>query len=211
MEWWGWVAFYLSIYAACFVFIGFVACVTYSVLQFWYERKGVLASFFILVVRYSKLIFKCCRAAVRNLKLFLFFIFNCCLPGTDVGTDFSTFLALVYLHPWWAGLTLAWMFVPFFIKLGIFLYDSLRKNNGTWDKFKDVMLHFPFIRPLYNLSLLIALDDIGYGSTNFNTKYSANVESIQKEVGLASLYECFFEAGPQENYIVKTNEGLILF
>ena len=200
MEWWEWFAFYLAIYAALFAFICFVAFTTYSILQFWFERKGVLASSYKLADHYLKLI---CKFLQPFVKLILFFIFNCCLPGADVGTDFSTFLALVYLHPWWACLTLAWMFVPFLIKLGIFCYDSFGKKGASWNQFKDVMIHFPFLLPLHNTYLLFTLYFMGYGSFNFKTQDSAKVEAIQKQVGLASLYESFFEAGPQENFIVN--------
>ena len=178
MDWWEW-------FPACVA----VAWMTYVILQFWFVRKCVISNF--------------CPPVVRNRKLIIFFIFNCCLPGADIGTDFYTFIVLVYLHPWWAGLTLAWMFVPFLIKLGIFVFDSLGKNGASWDQFKDVIIHFPFLLPLHNTFLLFVLDGIGYGSSNFNSKYSAQVESIQKDVGLASLYESLFEGIPQECFIVK--------
>merc|ERR1719319_1094633 len=122
-----------------------------------------------------------------NRKILLFLIFNCVLSGLDVGTDFATFVTLVTLHPWWAGLTLVWVFVPFFINLGKFTYDVIRnwKNGEGMDKMgglKDVFIHFPFVLTIRNFCLADRLYGMGFGTSGFDPALSAKVEDIQREV-----------------------------
>ena len=57
------------------------------------------------------------------LKVLKFVIFNALLGLLDVSTDYATFLDLVdYGHPYWATLTMTWMFTPFVMHAVAYLF-----------------------------------------------------------------------------------------
>ena len=108
----------------------------------------------------------------------------------DMVTDSLTFHYLWTNHqPHWALLTLLWMFTPFFLHLIIFT------RNWRSVKFSMVLIHLPFVVPLRNMYLYWKLCRMGYPYHEFER--SKDVEAILSEVGRASFYESFCEAGPQ--------------
>ena len=56
------------------------------------------------------------------LKVLKFAFFNAFLGLSDVSTDVLTFFTLVDDHPFWAALTMTWMFTPFFMHALAFLF-----------------------------------------------------------------------------------------
>ena len=58
-----------------------------------------------------------------------------------------------------------------------------------------VLIHLPFVVPLRNMYLFVKLCRMGYPYHAFER--SKDVEDILSEVGLATFYESFCEAGPQ--------------
>ena len=65
-----------------------------------------------------------------------------------------------------------------------------------------MIFHFPFVLPFRNLYHAHRLVNVRFGRSEFDPIDSSLVEAIQKEVGLAGLYESFFEAGPQSGWYV---------
>ena len=119
-----------------------------------------------------------------------------------LGTDLSTHLSLKKDHPWWAWVTLSWMFMPFAIHVAMFCYTTIRnKVKGTSEStgtgFGGACLHLPFVQTVRNLYNAWKLHKLGYGTKSFDIRNSAEVEAILKEVGFAGQYESFFESGPQ--------------
>ena len=142
------------------------------------------------------------------------------------GTDLSTHLSLKDDHPWWAWVTLSWMFMPFTIHVAMFCYRLARnklrgakasdfcccktmsckptcRKPGCFKgicveaNFGDVCLHLPFVQTVRNLWNAWKLHKLGFGTEDFDIAHSAEVEAILREVGLAGQYESFFESGPQ--------------
>ena len=127
----------------------------------------------------------------------LFLLINCVLNMADMVTDLLTCKYLFDNHqPHWALLTLLWMLTPFFLHLIIFITNA-KKSRGTERSvtFPMVFLHLPFVTPLRNLYLFEKLWRTGY--PYHDSDRSKDVESILYDVGLASFYESFCEAGPQ--------------
>ena len=83
---------------------------------------------------------------MRLKKGVLHIVSNSVLPGTDVTSDFLTFLELMqHGDIKWAIAVLFFMFVPFFFKLAEFVVDLCRgkvKENNVVGLF----LHLPFVR-----------------------------------------------------------------
>ena len=132
-------------------------------------------------------------------QILLFIFFNVLLNGTDITTDFLTFLDLQPINTWWAGLTLSWMFVPFLAQIIIFTVENIKalKKGRTVEKhghFKHIFIHFPFVLPLRNLYQARMLYKLGVDPKN-----SAAVEAIKREAAKASLHESYYEAGGQAN------------
>ena len=90
---------------------------------------------------------------MRLKKGILHIVSNSVLPGTDVTSDFLTFLELLeHGDIKWAIAVLFFMFVPFFFKLAEFMVDLCRgevKENNVVGLF----LHLPFVAPIVHLSL----------------------------------------------------------
>ena len=155
-----------------------------------------------------------------NKQLAKFSFFNITLPFLDVGTDVKVFVVYLFYenHPYWAALTIFWVFVPFFMHLGKFFYQLCNcscacnstatcTNTCTYNcsctceagkaDWKDVFNHIPFIRPLRNAYLACRLYKMRFGFEDFDPKNWPKVETIQREVAESGLSESFFEAGPQ--------------
>ena len=60
------------------------------------------------------------------MKIFIFWVFNSLLPGSDVGSDLFTFFDLYRnKHYKWAAVTLLLTFNPFLIHTSMFCFDFL--------------------------------------------------------------------------------------
>ena len=131
--------------------------------------------------------------------LLQFLFFNVGLNGTDVLTDFLTFLAFHALgsHPHYAAISLFWMLVPLTMQLGKYIGAKWNKHDSYNNDIKKVLVQVPFILPLRNLYLAYKLHKLGYGGADLDAKASAAIEAILQEVAQAGLYESYFEAGPQ--------------
>ena len=135
--------------------------------------------------------------------LLKFIFFNSALNGSDIFTDFLTFVTFttVSYHPNYAAISLAWMFVPFIIQLC--QYAKARwnwyrhKKDSTSRHIKKALLHFPFVLPLRNLYLAFSLFKLRFGFADFDPTDSVEVEAILTSVAFAGFYESYFEAGPQ--------------
>ena len=131
------------------------------------------------------------------LEILLFIFFNVLLNGTDITTDFLTFLDLQPINTWWAGLTLSWMFFPILAQIIIFIVENIKalwkgRKVEKHGHFKHIFFHFPFFLPLRNLFLAYRLYKLGVEPKN-----SAKVEAINREAAKACLHESYFEAGGQ--------------
>ena len=130
---------------------------------------------------------------VSKWKSLLFLFVNGILPAIDVLTDVFTFVELLDSNnPKWAATTLAAILLPFTAKAFMFLGD-LFQGKANLDNLVGLFLHFPLVSPLIFITLglyLLTLD-------SSKAKHSATIETINKIAGLGSLYESFFESGPQ--------------
>ena len=85
---------------------------------------------------------------IKSLK---FIFFNVVLPLFDTGTDVQAFLLYLladdHPHPYWALLTLFWIFNPFLVHLCKFVAIYFNTRQADW---KNLFLHFPFVIPLNN-------------------------------------------------------------
>ena len=141
-------------------------------------------------------------------KILTHILFNVILNGMDVGTDLKTFIELIWdwNHPFWASLTLTWMFNPFLFHSLAFFINFLwskkvrekTKKRGFFKAFFDnAGVHFPFFVPIRNLWKSRDLYNLRYGFDDFKVENSAEVEEILNEAAHASYSESFYEAGPQ--------------
>ena len=122
----------------------------------------------------------------------LYIILNGILPAIDVISDVFTFVELLDSNnPNWAFTTLACIFLPFTAKTFMFLKDVVQ-GKASLENLAGLFLHFPLVSPLIFATLglhLVILD-------SSKAENSATIETIQKVAALGSLYESFFEAGP---------------
>ena len=129
----------------------------------------------------------------RLQKGVLHIVSNSVVPGTDVTSDFFTFLELWQHGDYgWAAAVLTFMFVPFFFKLGEFLVD-LCKGRVTEKNFIGLFLHLPFVAPIVHLSLglrILLIDPT-------KPENLSGIEKVAKVAALGSMYEAFLESGPQ--------------
>ena len=159
-------------------------------MQVWYMGKLVSEITSTLISRLTASFKMLPRPGRWWLKRPLFFLINCVMNLADMVTDSLNFHFLWTNHqPHWALLTLFWMFTPFFLHLIIFV------RNRRSASFVTVLIHLPFVIPFRNMYLFVKLCEIGYPYHEF--EHSKDVEEILSEVGLASFYESFCEAGPQ--------------
>ena len=130
---------------------------------------------------------------MRLQKGVLHIVSNSVVPGSDISSDFLTFLELLENGDiGWAAAVLFFMFVPFFFKMGEFLVDLCRgkvKENNVVGLF----LHLPFVAPIVHLSLglrILLIDPT-------KPENLSSIEKVAKAAALGSMYEAFLEAGPQ--------------
>ena len=139
----------------------------------------------------------------RMFALLQFLFFNVGLNGTDVITDFLTFLTFNAdgSHPHYAAISLFWMLVPFTMQLGKYIGAKWTWYRNKQDSYNNditkVLVQVPFILPLRNLYLAYKLHKLGYGGAGLSATATAASEAILQEVAQAGLYESYFEAGPQ--------------
>ena len=139
-----------------------------------------------------------------NSSIWKFLTFNTGLPLFDMGTDFRTFffyLSVASFHPNWAMLTLGWILVPFFLHVCKFLHHLVTTGEAKW---KELLLHVPFVLPLRNAFYARKLNKLGFGKSNFydgtpnrKQKRLKSIEEIQNQVAKDGLSESYFESGPQ--------------
>ena len=129
----------------------------------------------------------------RFKKGVLHIVSNSVVPGTDVTSDFLTFLELVkHGDIKWAIAVLVFMFLPFFFKMAEFVVDLYRgkvKENNVVGLF----LHLPFVAPIVHLSLglrILLIDPT-------KPENLSSIEKVAKVAALGSMYEAFLESGPQ--------------
>ena len=121
-----------------------------------------------------------------------------------MGTDFRTFffyLTVASFHPNWAMLTLGWILVPFFLHVCKFLHHLVTTGEAKW---KELLLHVPFVLPLRNAFFARKLNKLGFGTSNLGFEFSGekqarlkSIEEIQNQVAKDGLSESYFESGPQ--------------
>ena len=110
------------------------------------------------------------------IRLSKFLISNTVLPAVDIGTDLNAFLVyssyfdddLDNYHPKWAALTLTWMFTPFVIQVGKFLYRITTCKVDLCKELKELVIHIPFVQPLRNLWLARKLYKMRFGLDGFD-------------------------------------------
>ena len=157
------------------------------------RKRGKVKRMMAAGTRMKKGVKKVNTVRMRLQKGVLYIVSNSVVPGTDVSSDFLTFLEL-----WekgdigWAAAVLFFMFVPFFFKMGEFLVDLCRgkvKENNIVGLF----LHLPFVAPIVHLSLglrILLIDPT-------KPENLSSIEKVAKAAALGSMYEAFLEAGPQ--------------
>ena len=140
-----------------------------------------------------------------NSSIWKFLTFNTGLPLFDMGTDFRTFffyLSVASFHPNWAMLTLGWILVPFLLHVCKFLHHLVTTGEAKW---KELLLHVPFVLPLRNAFYARKLNKLGFGKSYiFGDSNPAkkqerlkSIEEIQNQVAKDGLSESYFESGPQ--------------
>ena len=141
--------------------------------------------------------------------LIRFLVFNVVLPTLDVVTDLINFFTLLPDHPYWAYITLTWMFTSFSVHAALFFIKQVQaKWYGTsatydtwtdfaWDFYKEVVIHFPGVATFHNLWMAWRLYQLKYGTKDFKMTHRKQVEEILDEAGRTSHGESMYEAGPQ--------------
>ena len=140
---------------------------------------------------------------VPILRFLLFF--NVALSSTDVVTDLVTFLDLLVDNPYWAGLTLLWMFMPFALHTIYFLFKKATGKCDSCATFSDLMrqfykeagAHLPFVSSMHNLWRVKRLHELKFGTKEFKMRDHKEVEELLAEAGRCSQGESNYEAGPQ--------------
>ena len=139
--------------------------------------------------------------------LLRFLFFNVALPTVDVVTDLINFFTLLPDHPYWAHITLTWMFTSFSVHSALFFIkavwtDNKRKTCGQ-DFYREVVIHFPGVATFNNLWLARRLYQLKWGTKDLKTEDHKEVEEILAEAGRYSHGESMYEAGPQSVTQVK--------
>ena len=121
----------------------------------------------------------------------MFIVTNGIFPLADVSSDYATFIYLLNAdHSLWATCNLACMFLPFMLKLGMFLTE-LAKGQVTFNHLAGLILHLPFVAPVVFILLgvrLLLLDTT-------DPRHHSTIEQIEKLAAYGSMYESFLEAG----------------
>ena len=133
------------------------------------------------------------RKVVSKGQALLYIVLNGILPAIDVISDVFTFVELLdSSNPKWAFTSLFCIFLPFTVKMLMFVKEVCQ-GKASLENLAGLFLHFPLVSPLIFATLglhLLILDAT-------EAENSATIETIQKVAALGSLYESFFEAGPQ--------------
>lgn len=123
------------------------------------------------------------------------------LPWLDVYTDFKTGISYFPKDPWFGWITVIVPFFPFFVKMVMevwytlkYICNSPQLFKAVWKEFsfqriKNTIFHLPFIAPLINVGSIIQLTLFKDGQPG--------AESIQLEMGTNGNWEPFLESGPQ--------------
>ena len=100
--------------------------------------------------------------------------------------------------------------VPFFLHICKFLYHLVTTGEAKW---KELLLHVPFVLPLRNAFYARKLNKLGFGNSKFDADWNyqemrffepeekqerlKSIEVIQNQVAKDGLSESYFESGPQ--------------
>ena len=121
------------------------------------------------------------------------FTLNAAVPSFDMVTDFLTGLNLISKgHVWWGLATILCMFLPFAMKVGMLISESIM-GKARLRHLASVVLSIPFVNPLKQTLMAIRLAMLD-PTKKKNTK---EIEAVVKDASLNSLYEAILEAGPQ--------------
>ena len=146
------------------------------------------------------------QSSFRMVPILRFLFFNVALSSTDVVTDLVTFLDLLVDNPYWAGLTLLWMFMPFALHTIYFLFKKATGKCDSCATFSDLMRqfykeagahHLPFVSSMHNFLRAKRLHELKFGTKEFKMRYHKEVEELLAEAGRCSQGESNYEAGPQ--------------
>ena len=139
--------------------------------------------------------------------LLRFLFFNVALPTVDVVTDLIYFFTLLPDHPYWAHITLTWMFTSFSVHAALFCIKAVWTDNKQktcrQDFYREVVIHFPGVATFNNLWLARRLYQLKWGTKDLKTEDHKEVEEILAEAGRYSHGESMYEAGPQSVTQVK--------
>ena len=136
----------------------------------------------------------------RMWPLLRFLVFNVCLSSVDVVTDLINFFTLYPDHPYWAYITLTWMFTSFSVHATLFFIKVIWIDNTKrtcQDFYKEVIIHFPGVATFHNLWMARRLYQLKWGTKDLKTEDHKEVEEILAEAGRTSHGESMYEAGPQ--------------
>ena len=90
--------------------------------------------------------------------------------------------------------------VPFLLHVCKFLHHLVTTGEAKW---KELLLHVPFVLPLRNAFYTQKLNKLGFGRSFYGFSPEARqetfkkIEEIQKQVAKDGLSESYFESGPQ--------------
>ena len=103
-------------------------------------------------------------------------------------------------HPKKCGIS-GVILVPFFLHVCKFLHHLVTTGEAKW---KELLLHVPFVLPLRNAYYARKLNKLGFGQPIFydgtpEAKQGRlkKIEEIQNQVAKDGLSESYFESGPQ--------------
>ena len=136
----------------------------------------------------------------RTRPLLPFLLFNVGLPTVDVVTDLINFFTLYPDHPYWAFITLTWMFTSFSVHATLFFITAIwidKTKRTCQDFYAEVAIHFPGVATFHNLWMAKKLYQLKYGTREFEMTDRTDVEKILDVAGRYSHGESMYEAGPQ--------------
>ena len=148
----------------------------------------------------------------RTRPLLPFLLFNVGLPTVDVVTDLINFFTLYPDHPYWAYITLTWMFTSFSVHATLFFIKVSMDNTKrtSQDFYAEVLIHFPGITTFHNLWMARRLYQLKWGTNKLKTEDHKEVEEILAQAGRTSHGESMYEAGPQSVTQVRLHNTNVL-